>query len=95
MSRQFTVPTIDRLDECDFLRILERVKERRDALCAGMRQLRDEEIKRLEAGGNQAEDWSALRVSSSFIPDHVRNSWFFGSCWHLPRLPSQTRCNGS
>lgn len=81
MCRHFSIPSVDSIDHLEFLQILRRLKERRDVLCDGMRQLRGEEIRRLEALGNQAEDWSALRVSRSFIPDHVRNCRFFGTCF--------------
>jgi len=80
MRGQVGIPTVDSLEHLESLQILERLKQRCDACCDALRPLRDEEILRLEALGNQAGDWRDLRVSQRFIPDHVRNSRFFGTC---------------
>ncbi|MFP4579237.1 MAG: DUF4954 family protein [Candidatus Sumerlaeia bacterium] len=43
------------------------------------RALRPDEIHRLEAGGNGAEDWSRVRVSDRFDPSLVGGCYFSGS----------------
>ncbi|MBN1306331.1 MAG: DUF4954 family protein [Chitinispirillaceae bacterium] len=81
MTSQSAIPTIDGIENFDFPKTVRRLKEKREAFCGGMRPLRDAEIERLEAGGNRAQDWRALRVSGGFSADHISNSRFFGACF--------------
>ncbi len=81
MNARLTIPAFDDVDRQEFPRTLKRLDAKRAAFCGSMRNLRETEIRRLESQGNQAEDWSAIRVSADFKPDHVRGSRFFGSCF--------------
>jgi hypothetical protein len=78
MSTPFSIPDTDTLDFQQALRLL---KQKRDVFCSTMRPLHDTEIVRLTAQGNVAQDWTTIRVSVAFIPDHIRNNRFFGACY--------------
>ena len=81
MNGRSSVPDMDQLGNLDFLHMLQRLKEKRRAFCDAMRKLSDEEIRGLEARGNAAQDWSALRAVDGFSIDHITNSRFFGACF--------------
>jgi len=49
------------------------------AVKGGVRTLKADEVKQLEAQGNWAEDWSELKVSRAFDPSAVVGCRFFGS----------------
>jgi hypothetical protein len=81
MNRQSTIPGCDHIDDLDFPRTMLRLEKKRDAVSTSSRPLHDAEIKRLSEKGNRAQDWSALRVSPGFSPDHLSNCRFFGPCF--------------
>jgi len=49
------------------------------AVKGGLRPLKAEEVARLEAQGNRAEDWNSVRVSRNFDPSRVVDCRFRGS----------------
>lgn len=81
MSCRFTRSAGNDPDECDFIIELGRLGKKRKATCAAMRPLRGDEIRALEALGNRAEEWGALRVSANFVPDNICNNRFLGACF--------------
>ena len=45
-----------------------------------VRPLSEKEIKQLIAFGNNAGDWSTVKVVTGFTPDYVHNNTFYGNC---------------
>ncbi len=76
------IPDFSLPEVFEFITLLNRLRDRCEAFRSATRPLTSEEISRLTASGNTADDWTAIQVADGFLPVAITNNRFFGTC-HL------------
>ncbi len=83
MENQLTPLINSILKSSEFLKVLETVnkKKMKSRLFGNdVRTLTGQEIKKLKAQSNDAEDWKKILVTKKFRPDHIVDNQFRGQC---------------